>query len=467
MRFLNQDVLNLKKIISILLVIALIACFVPAVSAAGSASLSGPSVVRAGDTITLSFSAGGGIYGGSGSVSYDSSQLTLQGYSQSVGGSWAVEFNGNSFVFYDNSMASPIGSSTTIFTATFAVKSGVATGASVSVTASGVTLSDGQQDIGAGSPSWSTTIAAPLSGNCNLASLSVSNAALSPAFSAGTTSYTVSVPYSVSSLNISAGAAHPGAKVSIDNPTLSPASNTTVRITVTAENGAEKTYTIKAWRAQDPNYVESSNANLESLSVDGYQLSPAFAVDVLQYYIWLPYEAETVTINAEEEDGRASVSIGECPELIPGKGVDIPVTVTAEDDTQQIYTITVIRAPAHEDIEKYLTCDHEEEPEPTEPITEPTEPVTEPVTEPITEPITEAVTEPVTEPVVQPVPEEEGLTFSLLVLIITGVLCAGAGVGISFGVPYLMKHLNKKNAPAPEETVADEEDLPTADETEE
>ena len=57
--------------------------------------------------------------------------------------------------------------------------------------------------------------------------------------------------------------------------------------------------------------------------------------------------------------------------------------------------------------------------------------------------------------------------FSLLVLIITGVLCAGAGVGISFGVPYLMKHLNKKNAPAPEETVADEEDLPTADETEE
>ena len=166
MRFLNQDVLNLKKVISLLIVIALLACFVPAVSAAGSASMSGPSVVRAGDTITVSFSAGGGIYGGSGSVSYDSSQLTLQGYSQAVGGSWAVEFNGNSFVFYDNSMASPLSSSTTIFTATFAVKPGVATGASVSVTASGVTLSDGQQDIGAGSPSRSTTIAAPLSGNC-------------------------------------------------------------------------------------------------------------------------------------------------------------------------------------------------------------------------------------------------------------------------------------------------------------
>lgn len=438
----------MKRIISFLLVIALLTCLVPAASAAGKASVSGPSVVRAGDTVKLSFSAGGGIYGGSGTISYDSSQLTLLEYSQAIGGSWAVEFSGNSFVFYDNSMASPLSSTTTIFTATFEVKSKLKTDTAVSVTASGVTLSDGQQDIGVGSPSWSTTIAAPLSGNCNLASLTVSNATLSPKFNADTTSYTVSVPYSVSSLNISAEAAHPGAQVSVDNPTLSPASNTTVRITVTAENGAEKSYTIKAWRDQDPNYVESSNANLESLSVEGYQLSPAFAPDVLQYYIWLPYEATSVTIAAEEEDGRASVTIGECPELLPGQGTDIPVTVTAEDDTQQIYTVTVIRAPAHEDIEKYLTCDHEEEPEPTEPVTEPTEVTTEPATEPaeVTAEPTEPATEPVTEPVVPPQPEEQALSFSLPVLIITGLLCAGAGVGISFGVPSLVKRLSRKKA---------------------
>ena len=186
-----------------MIVFAFVFSMVPAAFAAGSASLTGPSVVRAGDTITLSFSAGGGIYGGSGSVSFDSSQLTLQGYSQSVGGSWAVEFNGNNFVFYDNSMASPINGSTVIFTATFTVNSGLTTGTGISVTASGVTLSDGEQDMNAGSPTYSATIAEPLSDNCDLASLAVNNATIYPDFSPNVTEYSASVPYEISDLSLS------------------------------------------------------------------------------------------------------------------------------------------------------------------------------------------------------------------------------------------------------------------------
>ena len=430
----------MKKIISCLIVIALVVSLVPAAFAAGSASLSGPSVVRAGDTITLSFSAGGGIYGGSGSVSYDASQLTLQGYSQTVGGSWVVEFNGNNFVFYDNSMASPINGSATIFTATFAVNSGLATGTGVSVSASGVTLSDGQQDMGAGSPTYSTTIAAPLSNNCNLASLTVSNAAISPAFSAGVTEYAVSVPYSVSALSLSAAAEHPGAQVTINNPQLAAASTTAVSVTVTAENGATKTYTIYAFREQDPNYVPSANANLQELTVEGYQLSPAFAVDVTQYYVWLPYETETIAISGTAEDGRSSVTVGEYAELTPGKGTPIPVTVTAEDGTQLVYTVTVVRAPAHEDVEKYLNCNHEEEPEP---VVEETEPVTEPATEPVTEPVTEPATEPVADP--EPEPQEDASGVSIAVLIVTGILCAAAGAAAGIAVPALIR---KKKAAA-------------------
>ena len=105
--------------ICFLIVAVLLVSLAPAAFAAGSASMSGPAVVRAGDTITVSFVAGGGILGGSGSVSYDTSKLTLKGYTQIIGGSWAVEFSGDNFVFYDNSMASPINGSTTIFTATF------------------------------------------------------------------------------------------------------------------------------------------------------------------------------------------------------------------------------------------------------------------------------------------------------------------------------------------------------------
>ena len=58
----------MKKIFAILLVLTLLLAVSVQAWAAGSASFSGPDVVRAGDTITLTFSAGGGIYGGNGSV---------------------------------------------------------------------------------------------------------------------------------------------------------------------------------------------------------------------------------------------------------------------------------------------------------------------------------------------------------------------------------------------------------------
>ena len=428
----------MKKIISILLVMALVVSFAPGAFAAGSAWLSGPSVVRAGDTITLTFYAGGGIFGGSGSVAYDASLLTLQGYSQTVGGSWAVEFNGNNFVFYDNSMASPINDGVAIFTATFLVNSGVAAGTGVTVTASGVTLSDGQADTDAGSPSYSVTIAEPLSGNCNLATLDVSNATISPAFSGGVTEYSASVPYEVSTLSVAATAEHPGAQVSIGDTYLYEAATTPVKVTVTAENGAAKTYTIYVSRPRDPNYVESDNCNLSDLWVEGFVLSPAFAVDVDKYYVWLPYETETVTVGATTEDSKASVSVDSSMVLEHGKGTDIPVTVTAENGNQKVYVVTAVRAPALEKVEQYLNCPHEIEPEPTEP---PTEPVTEP------EP-TEVPTE-TTEPVVEPENEPEGKMVAWWMLILAGVLGIALGAGLGVGLMCLQKK-KKTTAAEPE-----------------
>ncbi len=403
----------MRKIVSCFVLISLIFCMAIGVSAAGSASMSGPSTVRAGDTITVTFYAGGGIYGGSGSVSYDSSVLTLQGYSATKGGTWAVEFNGNNFVFYDNSMKNPIEGSASIFKATFKVSSSVEPGTSISVTASGVTLSDGQSDFGVGSRTYSTTIAKPLSDNCTLSSMTVSGATISPAFSPSVTSYSASVPFTTSSISVSATAEDNAAKVSVSNPSLTPGATTNVRVTVTAENGATKTYTISVARAQDPNYVESNNNNLGSLSVEGYALSPAFSADVTQYYVWLPYETETVCISASAADGKAFSSVGTVDSMTPGVGTDIPVTVTAEDGSQKVYTVTVVRAPAHEDVEEYLIGVREPAP---------TEPVTEPVTEP------EQETEPETQPQIQPVPEEP--VFGLGMLIATGIICAALGAAI-------------------------------------
>lgn len=400
----------MKKIFSVILVLAALFCMVIPASAAGSAYWGGPKTVRAGDTISLTFYAGGGIYGGSGTVSYDSSVLTLKGFSAAIGGSWAVEFGGSRFVFYDNSMASPISGSAAIFKATFVVNSSVAPGTNISVSASGVTLSDGQQDFGAGSPTYSATIAPPLSDNCNLSAMTVSGATISPAFSPSTTKYSAKVPFTTSSIGVSATAEHSSAKVSVSNPGLTAGATTTVKVTVTAENGAQKTYSISVAREQDPNYVPSNNANLSALSAEGYAISPAFQKDVTQYYVWLPYEADAITLSAEKEDGKASYSIGKYEELIPGEGTDIPVTVTAEDGTEKVYTVTVVRAPAHDKVEQYISG--ERETEPTEPETEPTQPETEP-----------APTEPVVE-------EDPPKTTDKKILVLTGILGIVVGAGL-------------------------------------
>ena len=422
----------MKKFISIFLLVTFLMCIAPAASAAGTAYWSGPDTVRAGDTITLTFYAGGGIYGGSGSVSFDSSVLTLQGYTQAIGGSWAVDIESNGhFLFYDDSLASPISGTSAIFRATFRVNDSVAAGTTISVSATGVTVSDGQQDTVLGSTTYSVTAAAPLSGDCDLQSMTVTGATISPAFSPDTTSYSASVPYAVSSIGVSAEASHAGAKVSVSNPSLTAGGTTTVSITVTAENGATKTYQIRVTRGQDPNYVASSNADLDTLSAGSYTLSPAFAPDVTQYYVWLPYEAEEISLSAASADNKATFQIGAYEQLIPGAGTNIPVTVTAEDGTEKVYTVTVVRAPEHEKVEDLLARWLEEEeqdvPEQTEPV--PTEPATEP-SEPATEP--PEPTEPA--PAIPETPRISGFVWLLFV----------AGIVIGAGATALILLLKKK-----------------------
>lgn len=359
----------MRKFCTVLLVVVLLASLIPCVHAAGYGSLSGPSSVRAGDTITLTYSAGGGIYGLNGSISYDSSQLTMTGCNSHVGGGWQGSFNGSTFLYYDDSLSSPINSAT-IFTATFTVNANLQPGTKVSVSVS-ASASDGVNESGAGG-SWSATIAPPLSKNCDLKALTVSNATISPAFSAGVTSYSASVPFTTSSLQVSATAADSKATVQVGNTSLTAGGTTNVNITVTAENGTTKTYTIRVAREQDPNYVPSNTADLETLTVDGQALSPVFTKENTQYYVWLPYETTNVSVSGTASDSKASVQVSKVDELEPGKATNITVTVIAEDKTQKVYTVTVFRAPAYADTPAFLGGARAEVP--TEPVEE-TEPV--------------------------------------------------------------------------------------------
>ena len=371
----------MKKLFLLMVICALILGMIPVVSAAGNVGLKGPDAVRAGDTITVTFTAGGeDVYGGEATVSYDASQLTLNGYTTaSLGGSWKVENTGDKFVFYDDAVSTPLGGTKTIFKASFTVKN-LEPGTEISVSVNGVKLADRNfKDTNFGTKTYKTTILPPLSDNCALSSLVVSNASISPAFSPDVTGYSASVPFTTSKLELEAVAEHPGATVSVANTSLAAGETTTVKVTVKAENGKQKVYSIRVKRAQDPNYVPGSNAKLQELTLEGLPLSPAFSPDVTQYYVWMPYEWEMLTLQAEAEDQKATVSMGDTQAPLPGQRKNIAITVTAEDGSEQVYTVTAVRAPAHEDTEDYLAgrAPVQEEPEPSEP--EPTVEETEPV----------------------------------------------------------------------------------------
>ena len=342
--------------------------------AAASASLSGPSEVRVGDTVTVSFKLNGTkLQGLQGELQFDSSQLTYGSMSKKIADPWIVEISNNKLVAYDNNLTAPINSEKELFTVSFTVKN-VPVGTKITVSVRNLVASDGTADAEIGTASCTFTVVPPLSSDNALARLTVSNAAIRPDFSPETLNYTAEVPYEVSKLEVSASAAHGNAKVSVSSPELAVNGTTEVKITVTAENGSTKIYTIKVHRAQDPNYVPSGNNTLRSITVNGFLLSPAFSAEITDYIVWAPYETEKVSLTAVPEDGGASVRIEGAEELLlPGADNVIKVICIAENGAEKVYTVTVKRAVSHEELNSTPSPEATEPPSaetPTPPQTE-------------------------------------------------------------------------------------------------
>jgi hypothetical protein len=365
----------MKKMFSIIL--ALILCVgalsVAAFAAEATATLTGPDTVRAGDTITVTFKlTGKGIYGVSGTLDFDSKLLELKSADCGIKKDWVLELNAgsNTVLVYDNNLESPIDSAATVFTAKFKVKDNLAVGTKINISYTNIVASGGNSDISVSTVKYSATIAPPMSKDNTLSSLKVSDATISPAFDASVTKYTAEVPFSVEKLNVTAKANDSKAKVSVDSPTLKPGAVTDVTVTVTAENGDKKTYTISVKRGQDPNYVPSGENALSGIMVDGFLLSPVFNPDVTQYVIWLPYEVESVTVTGTAASELASVMVLGGEALVAGQDNTIQVICIAENGDQKVYTVIAKRAAAHGE----APVDPTVPTDPSEPTVPPTQP---------------------------------------------------------------------------------------------
>ena len=339
---------NNRIIKTLVLMLALLVILLPQRAEAASAALSGNGTVQAGSTVTLKLSvSGSGIMGVNATLSYDSSVLEFTNYDQQISG-WTMVVNGDSFLLYD--VSNPINSSTNVLSVTFRVKSNLEAGTALSASFKNITVTDGNNESNVGSASWSGKVDAPLSSNCDLSSLSCSNATLSPAFSKNTTYYTATVPYAVESLNLSYKAAEGSSKVSVSGNTLVVGTNT-VTVTCTAATGAKKNYTISVTRQQDPNYKPSTDAMLKELTLDVGALSPAFSGAVTEYVAYVPYETKTATLSGVAKDEKA-LNVTEASAQLTKEGDTVmTVTCTAEDGvTAKTYTVHVYRMPKYEGI---------------------------------------------------------------------------------------------------------------------
>ena len=356
---------NISSALAGFLAALLLWCLLPVTAEAAGASFSGSGSVRAGDSVTVTFSvSGSNIQGITAVLHYDSSALTLTGTRQLIGDSWSVDMSGGNLLAYDQSLNNPINGSSAVLAVTFRVKSGVAAGTKVSATITDIVTSDGNSDQSLNDASWSASVASPPSGNANLSGLSCGSYALSPSFSAGTTEYSVTVPYDVSRLPLDYSAADSGANVSVSGNQLSVGVNTVV-LTVTAANGATRRYTISVTRQSDPTVTLSSDADLADMTPSEGKLTPAFAPNITEYAMYVPYETTKLSLSATAKDSKALGVTQPDAALKQGDNV-LTVTCTAEDGTTRDYTVHVVRMPAFAG-----TLPQIGEPEPEDPTPEP------------------------------------------------------------------------------------------------
>ena len=180
------------------------------------------------------------------------------------------------------------------------------------------------------------------SNNANLKTLGVTPKQYDfSGFNKNKTSYSTTVPASVNSLTVVAKAEDSKAKVNVSgNSGFETGSNNKISIKVTAEDGTTKTYTIKVTKlATDeelPGNLIDEELYLNSLSITGIELSPAFSKDVFSYTANLNDESvNEVTVNAKANNNKAKIEITGNKNLVNGENT-INIVLTLDGKTEQV-----------------------------------------------------------------------------------------------------------------------------------
>ena len=188
-----------------------------------------------------------------------------------------------------------------------------------------------------------------LSGDDTLKSLTVSEGTLSPAFASSTLTYTDSVANGVAAIAVTPTANDGEAScvlqvggTTVTNPIALKVGATVIGVVVTAQSGAQRTYSLTVTRA-----AASSDDSLKSLAVSAGTLRPAFSPATLNYTDSVANSVSAITVTPTTNDVNASCvlqvygsTVSNPIALYAGFNV-IDVVVTAQSGAQRTYSLTV------------------------------------------------------------------------------------------------------------------------------
>ena len=177
------------------------------------------------------------------------------------------------------------------------------------------------------------------SSNAYLSKLQINQEGLTPNFNKNKTSYAVTVGENVNDLKVTAVVEDSKSKVAISGNTGLKNGDNKVYITVTAQDGTKKVYTITVTKTGDAN---KSNSYLQNLIVENATLSPEFSKEIFEYDCGtVGKSVETLKILAFGENENVKIDITGNDKLSEGDN-KIIVKVTSEDGTTtKEYVITV------------------------------------------------------------------------------------------------------------------------------
>lgn len=176
------------------------------------------------------------------------------------------------------------------------------------------------------------------------------------------TEYSATVKGDVEQVNVYAKAQDSKAKITSGTGTqkLNVGTNS-LKVTVTAEDGTTKTYTINVTREQteentteDTNTVneetteneeqENKTSDLTKLEVVGFTLTPAFSPDIYEYKLSVNNDVKDLEVKTEGLNENIQIEVAGNKDLVDGENTITILVHNKENNTNQTYQILVNKA---------------------------------------------------------------------------------------------------------------------------